>query len=45
MTERGHDKRYAIGQSENYTKSLGGKSVYGFTIGINKTVNWYLNSF
>tara|TARA_B100000963_G_scaffold175944_1_gene152976 strand:+ start:1368 stop:2423 length:1056 start_codon:yes stop_codon:yes gene_type:complete len=39
----GHDKRYAINSSK-ITKDLGWKPKFGFTKGLEKTVEWYIRN-
>jgi dTDP-glucose 4,6-dehydratase len=45
VTDRlGHDKRYAI-DSTKLTKELGWSPNVNFTDGLNKTIEWYLNTY
>ena len=40
----GHDKRYAI-DTTKIRNTLKWEPKYSFDIGLNKTINWYLNNF
>jgi dTDP-glucose 4,6-dehydratase len=45
VTDRlGHDKRYAI-DSTKLTKELGWSPKVNFTDGLNKTIEWYLQTY
>ena len=39
----GHDKRYAI-DSSKLKKELGWEPQYSFNLGLEKTIDWYLNN-